>query len=101
MAAFLPVSELAHIGRQLADTLGATRRLYAVRHEPVLVTDGAGVAAAAAIARPASALTGSSRTREKARAGSPRRRRRSLDSTRSSVRAFSLKTSTGFPMPCC
>ena len=27
MAAFLPVSEIAHIGRQLADTLGATRRL--------------------------------------------------------------------------
>lgn len=46
MAAFLPVSEIAHIGRQLADTLGATRRLYAVHHEPVLVTDGAGVAAA-------------------------------------------------------
>jgi len=44
MAAFLPVSEIAHIGRQLADTLGATRRLYAIHHEPVPVRDGAGVA---------------------------------------------------------
>jgi ATP-binding cassette subfamily C protein CydCD len=43
MAAFLPVSEIAHIGRQLADTLGATRRLYAVHNEEVAVTDGAGV----------------------------------------------------------
>ena len=30
MAAFLPVSEIAQIGRQLADTLGATRRYYAL-----------------------------------------------------------------------
>ena len=40
MAAFLPVSEIADIGRQLADTLGATRRLKAVHGEPVPVTDG-------------------------------------------------------------
>jgi len=44
MAAFLPVSEIAQIGRQLADTLGATRRFYALAHEPVPVTDGPGVA---------------------------------------------------------
>ena len=44
MAAFLPVSEIAHIGRQLADTLGATRRLYAVHNEKVAVADGLGVA---------------------------------------------------------
>jgi ATP-binding cassette subfamily B protein len=43
MAAFLPIAEIAHIGRQLADTLGATRRLYAVHHEPVPVRDGPGV----------------------------------------------------------
>ena len=30
MAAFLPVSEIAQVGRQLADTLGATRRIYAL-----------------------------------------------------------------------
>jgi len=40
MAAFLPVSEIADIGRQLADTLGATRRLNTVHSEPVLLTDG-------------------------------------------------------------
>ncbi|MCZ6888305.1 MAG: ABC transporter ATP-binding protein [Gammaproteobacteria bacterium] len=45
MAAFLPVSEIAHIGRQLADTLGATRRLFAVEHETIAVTDGRGVGA--------------------------------------------------------
>ena len=45
MAAFLPISEIANVSRQLADTLGATRRLYAVEHEPVPVTDGPGVAA--------------------------------------------------------
>ena len=43
MSAFLPVSEIAHIGRQLADTLGATRRLYAVHNEAEAVRDGAGV----------------------------------------------------------
>lgn len=42
MAAFLPVSEIAQIGRQLADTLGATRRIYALENEPVLVADGTG-----------------------------------------------------------
>ena len=47
MASFLPVSEIAHIGRQLADTLGATRRLHAVEQEPVPVTDGPGVPATA------------------------------------------------------
>ncbi len=40
LAAFLPVSEIADIGRQLADTLGATRRLNAVHIEPVPVVDG-------------------------------------------------------------
>jgi ATP-binding cassette subfamily C protein CydCD len=44
MAAFLPVSEIAQIGRQLADTLGATRRVYALANEPIPVRDGPGVA---------------------------------------------------------
>ena len=44
MAAFLPVSEIAQIGRQLADTLGATRRVYALANEPIPVRDGQGVA---------------------------------------------------------
>ncbi len=43
MAAFLPVSEIAHIGRQLADTLGSARRLHAVEHERIPVADGPGV----------------------------------------------------------
>lgn len=43
MSAFLPVSEIANIGRQLADTLGSTRRLHAVDREVVPVTDGSGV----------------------------------------------------------
>ena len=47
MLAFLPVSEIAHIGRQLADTLGATRRLHAVHNEVEVVTDGSGVDAPA------------------------------------------------------
>jgi len=42
MAAFLPVSEIAHVGRQLADTLGATRRLNAVEAEVPTVSDGPG-----------------------------------------------------------
>ena len=52
MSAFLPVSEIAHIGRQLADTLGATRRLYAVHNETEAVRDGPGVDA---LPRPAQA----------------------------------------------
>jgi thiol reductant ABC exporter CydC subunit len=43
LAAFLPVSEIAHVGRQLADTLGATRRIYSVQREVELVQDGPGV----------------------------------------------------------
>ena len=53
MSAFLPVSEIAHIGRQLADTLGATRRLFAVHNEVEAVRDGPGVDAAARGARAA------------------------------------------------
>jgi ATP-binding cassette, subfamily B, bacterial len=44
LSAFLPVSEIAQIGRQLADTMGATRRVYAIRAENVVVEDGPGVA---------------------------------------------------------
>src|SRR5439155_9846747 len=45
MSAFVPVWEIAQVGRQLADTLGATRRVYAVHAEPVPVTDGPGIGA--------------------------------------------------------
>jgi ATP-binding cassette subfamily B protein len=43
MSAFVPVWEIAQVGRQLADTLAATRRVHAVHSEPVLIADGAGV----------------------------------------------------------
>ena len=43
MAAFIPISEIANIGRHLADTLGSTRRIYAVHGEPIDVNDGPGV----------------------------------------------------------
>jgi ATP-binding cassette subfamily C protein CydCD len=46
LSAFLPVSEIAQIGRQLADTMGATRRVYAIRAETVAVEDGPGVPSA-------------------------------------------------------
>ena len=45
LAAFLPVSEIAQIGRQLADTLGSTRRVYAIRAEDIAVADGDGAPA--------------------------------------------------------
>lgn len=40
VAAFLPVSEIAQVSRQLADTLAATRRLRVVHDEAVPITDG-------------------------------------------------------------
>jgi ATP-binding cassette subfamily C protein CydCD len=43
LSAFVPLWEVAQVGRQLADTLGAARRLYVVEREPVPVTDGPGV----------------------------------------------------------
>ena len=46
IAAFLPVSEIAQVGRQLADTIASTRRLHVVHSEPVAITDGPRVPAA-------------------------------------------------------
>ncbi len=45
LSAFVPLWEVAQVGRQLADTLGAARRLHAIEAEPVPVTDGPGVPA--------------------------------------------------------
>ena len=45
VSAFVPVWEIAQVGRQLADTLGATRRLHAIETAPVAVQDGPGVSA--------------------------------------------------------
>src|SRR5947209_7941943 len=40
LASFLPISEIAQVSRQLADTIASTRRLYAVHQEEPTVTDG-------------------------------------------------------------
>src|SRR5258705_11745923 len=40
MSAFVPVWEIAQVGRQLADTLAAPRRVHAVHAEPVRIADG-------------------------------------------------------------
>ncbi len=40
IAAFLPVSEIAQVGRQLADTIASIRRLHVVHAEPVPIGDG-------------------------------------------------------------
>jgi ATP-binding cassette subfamily C protein CydCD len=42
LSAFVPVWEIAQVGRQLADTFAATQRLHAIHAEPVTVTDGQG-----------------------------------------------------------
>jgi ATP-binding cassette, subfamily B, bacterial len=47
LSAFVPLWEVAQVGRQLADTLGSARRLRAVEAEPVPVRDGRGVREAA------------------------------------------------------
>jgi ATP-binding cassette subfamily C protein CydCD len=48
VAAFLPVSEIAQVGRQLADTIASTRRLHVVHGEDVAIQDGPLVPAAPA-----------------------------------------------------
>jgi ATP-binding cassette subfamily C protein CydCD len=40
LSSFLPISEIAQVSRQLADTIASTRRLYAVHHEEQTVVDG-------------------------------------------------------------
>ncbi len=41
-ASFVPVSEIAKIGKELADSLASARRLFAVEDEPVTIDDGPG-----------------------------------------------------------
>jgi ATP-binding cassette subfamily B protein len=40
LSSFLPISEIAQVSRQLADTIASTRRLYAVHRERPAVADG-------------------------------------------------------------
>jgi len=42
MASFVPVSEIARIGKELSDALASARRLFTVEDEPVPVVDGPG-----------------------------------------------------------
>ena len=58
MSAFVPIWEIAQVGRQLADSLGAARRLHAVHGEPVPVIDGPGAAPRVDAATPAVELRG-------------------------------------------
>jgi ATP-binding cassette subfamily C protein CydCD len=51
LSAFVPVWEIAQVSRQLADTLGAARRVHAIHAEPMPVRDGAGVSAGSAAPR--------------------------------------------------
>src|SRR5262249_41191948 len=46
MASFVPVSEIARIGKELSDALASARRIFAVEDEPVTVQDGPGVSVA-------------------------------------------------------
>ena len=43
LAAFSPLTELAKVAKQLAETLAAARRIFAIHDEPVPVRDGPGV----------------------------------------------------------
>ena len=43
LAAFAPITNLATVSKQLAETLAAARRVFAVHDEPVVVSDGPGV----------------------------------------------------------
>ena len=40
LSSFLPISEIAQVSRQLADTIASTRRFYAVQREEPAVVDG-------------------------------------------------------------
>jgi ATP-binding cassette subfamily C protein CydCD len=53
LSAFVPLWEVAQVGRQLADTLASARRLHVVEQEPVPVTDGPGVRATVSAEAPA------------------------------------------------
>ena len=44
LASFVPVSEIARIGKELSEALASARRIFAVQDEPVPVVDGPGVA---------------------------------------------------------
>ncbi|HTT78444.1 MAG TPA: ATP-binding cassette domain-containing protein, partial [Stellaceae bacterium] len=71
LSSFLPISEIAQVSRQLADTIASTRRLFAVHHEEPAVHDGA--------ARPPAPVGGSAIRFEQAAFAYPGARRVALD----------------------
>jgi len=79
IAAFLPVSEIAQVGRQLADTVAATRRLRVVEREVPPVADGSLV--------PARPAAGSEVAFEQVRFSYPGRPRPALDGVDFSIPA--------------
>ncbi|HEY6433999.1 MAG TPA: ATP-binding cassette domain-containing protein, partial [Acetobacteraceae bacterium] len=87
VAAFLPVSEIAQVGRQLADTIASTRRLHVVETEPVLITDGT--------LTPPVPLNGSSVTFEAVRFAYPGRHRPALTNVTFELPAGSMLALVG------
>jgi ATP-binding cassette subfamily B protein len=71
LASFLPISEIAQVSRQLADTIASTRRYYAVHHEEPAVRDGP--------ARPPAPIGGSAIRFEEVAFAYPGARRPALD----------------------
>jgi ATP-binding cassette subfamily C protein CydCD len=88
MSAFIPVWEIAQVSRQLADTLGAARRVHAVHREPVPVRDGPGVT-------PAAVSTGVALEMSDVRFTYPGRRRPALDDVSFAVPAGSTVALVG------
>jgi ATP-binding cassette subfamily C protein CydCD len=95
MSAFVPVWEIAQAGRQLADTLGSTRRLHAVHAEPVTVADGPGVGDPAAPAPTYRAARGLALAMEGVRFTYPGRERPALDDMSFAVAAGSTVALVG------
>jgi ATP-binding cassette, subfamily B, bacterial len=71
LSSFLPISEIAQVSRQLADTIASTRRIYAVHHETPAVVDG--------VERPPAPIGGSAIRFEGVEFAYPGARRPALD----------------------
>src|SRR3954452_714574 len=71
LASFLPISEIAQVSRQLADTIASTKRYYAVQHEEPAVRDGP--------ARPPAPVGGSAIRFDEVAFAYPGARRQALD----------------------
>src|SRR6185312_12539456 len=87
IAAFLPVSEIAQVGRQLADTIASTRRLHVVHSEPEPIRDGSRL--------PATPQGGSAVSFEAVRFAYPGRSRAALDGVSFEVPAGSTVALVG------